>query len=150
MQVLARMLIMDPKILDDIFEHALETYPEECCGILTGSDRGGDRVVSHAHRARNVSAERRHERYRLDERKLFEVIRSMRGQSSDVVGFYHSHPAQPSSPSEHDTEQAGWPGYTYLIVSVENGRVASAQAWVMPEENTSFIEQPLHVGERVP
>jgi proteasome lid subunit RPN8/RPN11 len=97
-----------------------------------------------------VSAERRHERYRLDERKLFEVIKSVRGQSSDVVGFYHSHPDHPSSPSQHDADQAAWPGYTYLIISLDNGRIASAQAWMIPEENASFIEQPLHVGERVP
>jgi len=64
------MLIIPRGILDDIGEHSRETYPEECCGILVGREEGADRVITESHRANNVSRERRHERYLIDENKL--------------------------------------------------------------------------------
>jgi proteasome lid subunit RPN8/RPN11 len=141
------MLIINQEILDDIYEYAKLNYPEECCGILVGYDSGSDRHVTAAHRATNVSDEHRHDRYLIDEKKLIEVIRSNRGKSTDVIGFYHSHPDYPSRPSQYDTEHAAWPGYSYLIVSVEKSRVVSAQSWVMPEEGGAFIEQPITIKQ---
>ena len=141
------MLVINQQILDDICQHALQTYPDECCGILVGSDQGNERTVVQAYRARNVSEQRRNDRYIIDEKKLIEVMKSVRNSPFDIVGFYHSHPDSASAPSRYDSEHAAWPGYTYLIVSVEKERVVSVQAWVMPEENETFIEQPLHAKE---
>ncbi|RJP75146.1 MAG: M67 family peptidase [Candidatus Abyssobacteria bacterium SURF_17] len=141
------MLNIPKRVLDDIYEHARETYPEECCGILVGRDAGKDRFITESHRAENMSKERRHERYLVDERKLIEVIKSVRGSQVDVVGFYHSHPDYPSRPSGFDTESAAWPGYSYLIVSVEADKVVSAQSWQMPDGAESFVEEPMTTDE---
>jgi proteasome lid subunit RPN8/RPN11 len=143
------MLIVDQRILDDIHRHALETYPKECCGILVGSDSGDDRFINEAHRAKNLREEQ-HDRYLIDERKLIEVIRTIRGTGKDVVGFYHSHPDYPSTPSQYDSDHAAWPGYSYVIVSVEKKNIASIQAWIMPEEGAEFIEQPINIKEIIP
>jgi len=142
------MLVIERTILDDIYRHSLECYPEECCGILVGHDAGDERVVTGAHRADNVSQERRHDRYLIDEKKLIEVIRETRGQNVDVIGFYHSHPDYPSTPSPYDTEHAAWPGYSYLIVSVTRDRVVSAQSWMMADGSGSFVEQQLTEAEK--
>lgn len=123
-------------------------YPEECCGILVGRDHDGDRIITESRRARNVAEERRHERYLVDERKLVDVIKSVRGTNVDVVGFYHSHPDYPSRPSGHDTETAAWPGYSYLIASVEKGNVTSVRSWIMPDGEEEFVEEPMEVEER--
>jgi proteasome lid subunit RPN8/RPN11 len=144
------MLIISREILDDIFEHARETYPEECCGILVGRDEGGRRTITAARRANNVSSERKHDRYVIDEEKLIEVIRSVRGLPEDVVGFYHSHPDSPSRPSEYDRQIAAWPGYSYLIASVDREGAASAQSWIMPDGSDSFVEEPVSTGEGAP
>ena len=141
------MLIVPKKILDDIFEHSRESYPEECCGILVGREDGSSRIVSESHRAKNVSKERRRERYLIDENKLIEVLRSTRGLPVDVVGFYHSHPDSPSRPSSRDIEMAGWPGYSYLIVSSAKDRIVSAQSWVMGDESDSFDEEPMRIED---
>ena len=143
------MLVIPQEILDDIFVHSEETYPEECCGILVGHDAEDRRIISGAHRSENVSRERRHERYVIDEKKLLEVSERIRGLSVDVIGFYHSHPDYPSSPSGYDTETAAWPGYSYLIVSVEKGRVASARSWIMHDGGDSFVEQPTSIEEHI-
>jgi proteasome lid subunit RPN8/RPN11 len=141
------MLIISREILDDIFEHSKKTYPEECCGILVGCDEGENRVVMESHRAQNVSKERRHDRYLIDEKKLIELLKTTRGLPVDVIGFYHSHPDYPSRPSPFDTETAAWPGYSYLIVSVAKEEVVSVQSWVMQDGSDSFIEEPVSIKE---
>ena len=141
------VLIIPRKILDDIAEHSVETYPEECCGILVGRDEGDDRVVTESHRAKNVAEERRHERYLIEERKLIDVMKATRGSEVDVIGFYHSHPDYPSRPSGFDTETAAWPGSSYLIASVEKDGVASVRSWTMPDGSDTFVEEPMKVEE---
>ncbi|UCD56812.1 MAG: M67 family metallopeptidase [Candidatus Hydrogenedentota bacterium] len=143
------MLIVPQKILEDIFAHSKEAYPEECCGILVGRDEGSTRIITESHRAKNVSKERRHERYLIDEKKLIEVMKATRVLSVDVIGFYHSHPDYPSRPSGHDVETAAWSGYSYLIVSVGKDGVPSVQAWVMPDGSDSFVEEPIGTEETV-
>jgi proteasome lid subunit RPN8/RPN11 len=141
------MLIIPKKILEDIFAHSRETYPEECCGILVGRDEAGRRAVTESHRARNVSEGRRHDRYLIDEKKLIEVMKATRGLAVDVVGFYHSHPDYPSRPSGYDTETAAWPGYSYLIASVAKDKVVSFQSWVMLDGANAFEEEPIGAAE---
>jgi proteasome lid subunit RPN8/RPN11 len=141
------MLTIPQRILDDIGEHSKETYPEECCGILVGQDKDGDHLITESHRADNVAEERRHERYLIDEKKLIEVMKAVRGTGEDVVGFYHSHPDYPSRPSGFDTETAAWPGYSYLIASVEKDGVESVRSWVMPDGEKEFIEEEMKVEE---
>lgn len=143
------MLIIPQRILDDIADQAMESYPEECCGILVGRDEGGDHIITESHRAKNVAEERRHERYLVDEKKLINVMKAVRGTDVDVVGFYHSHPDYPSRPSGFDTETAAWPGYSYLIASVEKDGVTSAQSWVMPDGAKEFVEEKMKIEETV-
>ncbi len=141
------MLRISRKIIDDIFEYSKENYPEECCGILVGRDSGDDRIITEAHRAKNVAEERRHERYLIDEKKLIEVMKAVRGTDADVIGFYHSHPDYPSRPSGFDTETAAWPGYSYLIASVEKDGVVSIQSWIMSDGEDKFIEEQMKIEE---
>jgi len=141
------MLIIPQGVIDDISEHSMETYPEECCGILVGREGSDDRTITESHRAENIADERRHERYLIDEKKLIEVIKTVRGKDVDVIGFYHSHPDYPSMPSGFDTETAAWPGYSYLIASVEKDGVASVRSWTMPDGGTEFVEEPMRIEE---
>ena len=141
------MLIIPQNILDDISEHSKEAYPEECCGLLVGRDSGRDRVIVEAHRAKNVAEERRHERYLIDPKKHFEVDKATRGRGVDIVGFYHSHPDYPSRPSGFDTETAPWPGYSYLIASVEKDGVGKVQSWIMLDGEDKFVEEEMKIGE---
>lgn len=141
------MLTIPQRILDDISRHSQETYPEECCGILVGRDEDGEHIITGSHRADNVAEERRHERYLIDEKKLIEVMKAVRGTDTDVVGFYHSHPDYPSRPSGHDTKTAAWPGYSYLIASVEKNGVESVRSWIMPDGEKEFVEEEMKIEE---
>jgi proteasome lid subunit RPN8/RPN11 len=49
--------------IDRIYDHARETYPEECAGALVGIDSGGIRVVVDVWRAENTHEEERSRRF---------------------------------------------------------------------------------------
>jgi proteasome lid subunit RPN8/RPN11 len=60
----------------------------------------------------------------------------------EVVGYYHSHPDRPAEPSATDREDA-WPGMSYLIVSVEEGRPVAARSWRLEPDRGTFTEEGL-------
>ena len=43
-----------------------------------------------------------------------------------------------------------WPDWSYIIVSVAHGKVASAQSWVLNDAERRFYEEPLVVDEGDP
>ena len=61
------------------------------------------------------------------------------------MGYYHSHPDHPARPSEFDREHA-WPGVSYLIVSVEKGKVADARSWRLTDDREKFDEEESSPG----
>jgi proteasome lid subunit RPN8/RPN11 len=102
-----------PQVLAAAIAHAREASPGECCGVLLGRD--GE--VVEAVRVRNLSDSRT--RYLLDPAGHLAAQRDGRARGVDVLGFYHSHPHSPAVPSETDVAEAAYPGYLYLIVSLE-------------------------------
>jgi len=102
-------------VLADIFSHAREEAPRECCGLLIGS---GDAV---ARAARAANADPAPTRYLIDPGDHFNAIRSARAEGLDVIGAYHSHVMSPAMPSATDIAEAhGGPDFLYLIVSLVN------------------------------
>lgn len=123
-------------VLDDIRAHALEAYPEECCGFLIGREDGEVRVVTQGHRARNVHPEMREVRYTIEPRDVLQVDREFRGEER-LLGFYHSHPEHPARPSAFDLTRA-WPWYVYSILEVRGREPADLTAWRLDEERRVF------------
>ena len=97
-------------VLEAITAHARDEAPLECCGILIGRERRVERAA----RARNILGSTT--RYLVDAEDHFAALRSARESGQSVVGFYHSHPASPPSPSETDRAEAAYPGHLHLIV----------------------------------
>ncbi len=120
---------------------ALDSYPEECCGILVGAvvERGAR--VSEAIAVPNVSREAGR-RYRIDDRVLLAAHKEARSRGLEVVGYYHSHPDRPAVPSALDRERAH-AGVSYLIVSVREGRVEGLASWRLREGGEGFREEPI-------
>jgi [CysO sulfur-carrier protein]-S-L-cysteine hydrolase len=98
---------------DSLVEHAREAAPEECCGYLTARDGEVEEVF----RAENVYESRRYG-YMLDSRSMYAAWKLAEEEGREV-GIYHSHPRSPAEPSQADINMAQWPGWTYLIVSLE-------------------------------
>lgn len=115
-------------------EWAREAYPAESCGLLIGR-RSDDTIhVDDAARARNLNAERAHDRFELDPEDFLRADRAARAKGADIVGIWHSHPDHPARPSETDREVA-WRGWSYLILSVNRERVEELRSWHLEQED---------------
>jgi proteasome lid subunit RPN8/RPN11 len=136
------MLKIPAKILREIYHHTEESYPNECCGLLVGTVSGDARLAHTFRRCKNLNTERARDRYQLDPRDMLRTQQEFENTAYDIVGIYHSHPDHPSRPSQTDTD-AAFEGYSYVIVSVRGGSVASANSWVLNESERRFYEEPL-------
>ena len=127
-------LVITPQDLEAIGRHGEATFPEECCGFLIGRSSGdaGDAgetttVVERLIAVENERQDSRHNRYVIEPETVLAAHKEARAAGADVVGYYHSHPDHPSRPSDFDREHA-WPGLSYLIVSVQQGRAADSRS----------------------
>ncbi len=130
-------------VLADIRRHGEETYPEECCGFLIGRLHADGNEAVYARRAVNRNANRREDRYIIAPGEYLEADLAARRENLDIVGIYHSHPDHPAVPSRTDFELATFPGYSYVIVSVENGKAANLAAWALAEDRSRFLPEEI-------
>lgn len=138
--------------LGRVVREALEAaYPEEGCGLLAGrpddgSDLDGDvRRVQAVVPLPNAKDAERTRRYLIPPEAYMQAERELAGRGLQVVGFYHSHPDHPAQPSAFDLDWA-WPWYSYLIVSVQQGRAAEERCWVLRDDRSGFDEQEVLKG----
>jgi len=139
-------MIATESVLESIRQHGADAYPEEGCGFLLGTvtDDGKNRVTA-IRRAVNRQSEWRTRRYQLTAEDYREADEAARKQGLDVVGIYHSHPDHPARPSETDLEEATFPGYTYVIVSVQDGTPENVTAWTLAPDRSEFHREDITV-----
>ncbi len=130
--------------MGDIRAHMEDAYPHECCGLIIGSVDDGARVAAVARRCRNLNTARARDRYELDPKDMLRAQRELDGGPWDIVGIYHSHPDHPSRPSGTDLAHA-WAGWSYVIGSVVEGRVASVQSWELADGGDRFEEESVDI-----
>lgn len=126
-------------------EHAEAAYPEECCGVLIGRSSRAERPVGAVELvlpARNDHPDNRRTRYLIPPELLLAAHKQARAAGLDVLGYYHSHPDRPAVPSETDRQNA-WPGVSYVILAVEQGRVAAIRSWRLVDARGAFEEEAL-------
>jgi [CysO sulfur-carrier protein]-S-L-cysteine hydrolase len=100
-------------MLDEIVAHSREEAPNECCGILTGTDR----TVSVLDRTENPFASPI--RFEIGPEQLYESWKRAEERGEDIVGFYHSHVEAPAYPSQTDVNWAvNWPQVVHVICSL--------------------------------
>ena len=132
-------------VLAHIRRHGEETYPEECCGFLIGRLHTDGNEAVYARRAVNRNENRREDRYIIAPGEYLEADLAARRENLDIVGIYHSHPDHPAVPSRTDLELATFPGYSYVIVSVENGKATNLAAWALAEDRSRFLPEEIDV-----
>lgn len=119
--------------------HALEEFPNECCGLLAGSDG----VVRKHYRITN--AERSPYRYSMDGRELNAALREIDDSGWELQVIYHSHTHSPAYPSDTDVRlAANWPDPYYLLVSLLDK--ASPDIRLFAIADGEIREEPLDVA----
>jgi proteasome lid subunit RPN8/RPN11 len=129
--------------------HGEETYPNECCGVLLGKNILGEgNHVRQIVRAGNTRTDSAHNRYHIAPQELVKVQRQARGLGLDIVGFYHSHPDHPAQWSQTDFAEAHWLGCSYIITSVEHGKSATTNSFLLRgtgEDDKKFEDEAIQI-----
>jgi proteasome lid subunit RPN8/RPN11 len=156
---MAPTLKMGADVAQKIRQHGAETYPHECCGALLGRDNvGGDtthtadgvelplREVAALYRLINRREDSPRNRFSITAEDVREAEKAARDKNLDVVGWYHSHPDHPAKPSQYDREHA-WPWYSYVIVSVANGKPADMTSWRLSDDRSDYACEEITIRD---
>lgn len=137
--------------------HAESTYPDECCGLLLGKLSKDSKTLVEVIATENawspeasesfqaidatpelVSTKRKH--YTIAAEVMILAQRQARDRQLDIIGIYHSHPDHPAIPSEFDRVYA-WHKYSYIIVSVQQGKAGDLNSWSLDDDHQFQPEQ---------
>ena len=124
---------------DEMIAHAREDDPDECCGVLAGADGRVSRLY------RMTNEEHSPYRYSIDTKKLYQVMREMWDQGSDLMAIYHSHTHSEARPSATDIRLVTYPDAYYILVSLMDKASPSVRAFFIldgaaDEQGLSVVE----------
>jgi len=142
---------LDKETIREIYQHALEAYPEECCGIITGDGRGQT-----VHRCKNIQNSLHAEdpesfprdartAYVIDRKEFDNIIALAKRQGKEVIAFYHSHPEHEAYFSTEDVAaqtvfgEPEFPEAAHVVVSVIGGKVHDMKCYGWDGDRRDFI-----------
>lgn len=153
-------------ILDAMYAHARETYPDECCGFLIAPQ--GSALIDEARRCVNeqnryhaLDPERfprtAREAYYLGGRDLRFLLESVSGERPVRI-IYHSHPDVGAYFSAEDTRAAlgrepddtAEPLYPvdHIVIDTQPDHVAEAKLFRWDGGQRAFVHADTYAGER--
>jgi proteasome lid subunit RPN8/RPN11 len=139
--------------LQTIKNHAEKMYHNECCGLLLGNFTPEGKIVVEVWPTDNAWTKEvenywpdddnltEKTRYAIGPQDMLKAMKRGRDQDLEIIGIYHSHPDYPATPSEFDRIGA-WRAYSYIIVSVEQGRATQVLSWVL-DTNHQFQSEKI-------
>jgi len=133
-------LLIEKKLLDEMRKHGEETYPNECCGFFFGKD-GEQRKLTHVQPVSNAKEGDQRKRFEINPKDYQQAEKYALKNNLDFLCVYHSHPDHAAVPSEHDRKVA-MPFFSYIIISVRNGRSGDIRSWRLNEQR-EFEEEIL-------
>ena len=153
------------QVLDAIYAHARETYPEECCGFLIAPQESPeiDEVrpcVNEQNRYHALDPERfprtAREAYYLGGKDLRFLLESVSGERPVRI-IYHSHPDVGAYFSAEDTRAAlgrepgdgAEPLYPvdHIVIDAQKDHVAEARLFRWNGEQRTFAHVDTYAGE---
>jgi proteasome lid subunit RPN8/RPN11 len=143
-------MIVTASELHALRKQALAEYPEESCGVILA--RGDERRLLACRNVQNELHARdpeHHPRtartaYHIDPQDLLRIGR-LEGEGFAVAVIYHSHVDAGAYFSETDRRQAlmggepAYPGTTYLVTSVVQGKLEATTAFQWDESRRDFL-----------
>lgn len=138
------MIIIDNSARAEILKDAVAAFPDECCGFLFGTeDSNGFRAITQIQVVNNAKEGDKRRRFAIAPLDYLKAEQFAEVNGLQLLGVYHSHPNHPAIPSEHD-RVAAQPWFSYLIVSVLDGRPDALRSWRLNDED-QFDEENVGV-----
>ena len=112
-------LVLPRQIHSEMVKQARAEQPNECCGLLAGTNdcNGFVKTVTKAFPLVNELA--RPTAYRSEPRSILAAYKEIDWLGLDVVGVYHSHPTAPARPSQTDlAENVMGDAVVHVIISL--------------------------------
>jgi proteasome lid subunit RPN8/RPN11 len=132
-----------PRVLrDELVDWARRGYPNEACGILSGTrphDAGGAPLAFHG--LSNAAASPY--RYLVDPDEQLRLMLALDEADQVVWAIFHSHVRSPAEPSPTDIGLAFYPDALYLICSLAEMDAPVLRAWQIRDGRVA--EVPLEI-----
>lgn len=142
------MITLQPAAKELLLNDAVQAFPDECCGFLFGrEDQQGNRSISKIQVVINAKEGDKRRRFVIAPLDYIRAEQYAEENNLLLLGVYHSHPNHPAIPSEHD-RVAAQPYFSYIIVSVLDGKIGPLRSWRLNEE-TQFEEETVAVEQIV-
>ena len=157
---------LSAEVLADIYNHARDTYPEECCGFLLGPQESVNvdevrRCVNEQNRYHDLDPERfprtAREAYYLGGKDLRFLLEST-GSERPVKIIYHSHPDVGAYFSAEDTraalgrepDETAEPLYPvdHIVIDAQSDHIAGAKLFHWDPAQRTFVQMAEYGGER--
>lgn len=149
------VLVLSETVFATIAEHAVETYPEECCGVVLGG-YGGDEVhrlvnIQNMLHATDPETFPRDARiaYTMDPKELETVLEKAEDRGLTFKALYHSHPDHDAYFSAEDKACAtpfGEPTYpdtAQIVISVMSGNIGRVAVYAWNPDVEDYVETTL-------
>jgi [CysO sulfur-carrier protein]-S-L-cysteine hydrolase len=121
-------------LIDEMVAHAHEDMPNECCGMIAGSDGEATGIVRIANSAASPL------RYEMDPQEQYNALKTLEDDGAELLGIYHSHTKSAAYPSQTDVNQAvAWPEQVYVIVSLAEAE-ADVKAYRLADLKIEDVE----------
>jgi len=149
------VLTLTQKAWEEISHHAIETFPEECCGVILDDGRTNEvrrlRNIQNQLHALDPESYPRNATiaYAMDPKELESVIREAEAAGAKMKAFYHSHPNHEAYFSQEDKAFAtpfGEPTYpesAQIVISIYDRVIKRISAYAWAQEKKDFVEIPL-------
>ena len=147
-------------LLCELHGHALETYPEECCGFVMGPAAEPKRLskavreaneANKFHKLDPVTFPRTARTYfKINELRAARAFDSGDKSGEPIKVIYHSHCDAGAYFSAEDAATFAvdgtlmWP-CAFIVVSVQAGTVTETKLWVHEPGTNDFRESTLHI-----
>jgi proteasome lid subunit RPN8/RPN11 len=153
-------LVIDERVLAAIQAHALECYPSESCGFISGPAHE-PRLLDVSERQLN-EADKYHELdpvtfprtsrtyFKMNEMRAARAFERGEQAGKPIKVIYHSHCDAGAYFSAEDAatfaadKQLMWP-CAFIVVSVMSGKLGETKLWVHVPDSNGFRESPLTV-----
>ena len=141
-------------------QHARETFPEECCGVIITVE-GHEEVhrIDNIQNVLNEKDEKNYPRraetaYAMEPKQLLTALKAAEATNAKLTAFYHSHPHHGAYFSNEDKKRAmfakepAYPDTSYVVVSIYGDEVRAIKAFGWDAADNDFIEKGLSIAEQ--
>ena len=138
------MISIESAPLAQMKSHALNIFPDECCGFLFGIEQtDGNRIISKIKEVNNSKPGDKRSRFEIAGKDYMQAEKFAAENDLLLLGIYHSHPNHPAIPSEHD-RVAAQPYFSYVIFPYMQRMIDHIRSWRL-NEASQFEEEIIFI-----